>query len=103
MHSSLHALLVSYTFPPTGGAGVHRVLKLAKYLPSHDVTPAVLTVRNPSLPLRDDSLIRDVDPAMTVLRAKTFEPGYKVKAQTWRTNSEQKRSLRARVVHGLTS
>ncbi|MGH7272817.1 MAG: hypothetical protein ACREJ3_20495 [Polyangiaceae bacterium] len=50
----LRALLVSYCFPPAGGAGVQRVVKLAKYLPHHGVSPAVLTVKNPSVPLRDE-------------------------------------------------
>jgi glycosyltransferase involved in cell wall biosynthesis len=103
MQHPLRALLVSYTFPPTGGAGIHRVLKLAKYLPTHGVSPAVLTARNPSVPLHDDSLMLDLDPSMTVLRARTLEPGYGVKAQTWRTNRGQNSSPRARVVHKLTS
>lgn len=103
MEHALRALLVSYIFPPTGGAGIQRVLKLAKYLPVHGVTPAVLTARNPSVPLRDDSLMRDLDPAMTILRARTLEPGYGVKARTWRADRDQDQSLRARVVHGLTS
>ena len=52
----LRAMLVSYVWPPTGGAGVGRVLKLAKYLSHHGVSPRVLTVSNPSVPLHDDSL-----------------------------------------------
>src|SRR6185295_9483613 len=60
MTRPLNALVVSYAFPPVGGAGVQRVTKLVKYLPSYGVTPAVLTVRNPSVPLRDESLERDV-------------------------------------------
>jgi glycosyltransferase involved in cell wall biosynthesis len=103
MEHALRALLVSYIFPPTGGAGIQRVLKLAKYLPFHGVTPSVLTARNPSVPLRDDSLMRDLDPAMTILRARTLEPDYGVKARTWRADRDQTQSLRARVAHKLTS
>ena len=103
MEQALRALLVSYIFPPTGGAGIQRVLKLAKYLPLHGVTPAVLTALNPSVPLRDDSLMRDLDPAMTILRARTLEPAYGVKARTWRADRDQNRSLQARVVHRLAS
>ena len=43
----LRVLLVSYSFPPVGGAGVQRVVKLAKYLPHHGVWPAILTAANP--------------------------------------------------------
>jgi glycosyltransferase involved in cell wall biosynthesis len=103
MQPSLKALLVSYTFPPTGGAGIHRVLKLAKYLPAHGVTPAVLTARNPSVPLRDESLMRDVAPDMPVLLARTLEPGYGLKAQTWKTSGAGQTSWRARAVKRVMS
>jgi Glycosyltransferase Family 4 len=103
MHSSPKALLVSYTFPPTGGAGIHRVLKLAKYLPAHGISPAVLTAQNPSVPLRDESLLRDIPADMPLLRARTLEPGYAVKAQTWKTSSEKARSWRTRAAQRVTS
>ncbi|HEX7598935.1 MAG TPA: glycosyltransferase, partial [Polyangia bacterium] len=103
MHSVLQALLVSYTFPPTGGAGIHRVLKLAKYLPDHGVSPAVLTALNPSVPLRDESLLRDIPAGMPVLRARTLEPGYSIKAQTWKSSSGKGASWRARAVKRVTT
>ncbi len=86
---SLRALLLTYAWPPTGGVGVARVLKLAKYLPDHGVTPAVLTVSNPSVPLQDPSLARDIRPGLEVLRAPTLEPGYGVKSAAWRADSLQ--------------
>lgn len=98
MQAPLKALLVSYTFPPTGGAGIHRVLKLAKYLPAHGVTPAVLTARNPSVPLRDESLMRDVALDMPVLRTRTLEPGYGIKARTWKNSSSERTSRSSRIM-----
>lgn len=83
----LRALLVSYVFPPTGGAGVGRVLKLAKYLPDHLVRPSVLTVANPSVPVVDESLKKDVAPDLEVVRARTLEPGYKIKQAAWASSS----------------
>jgi hypothetical protein len=80
----LRALIVSYVFPPTGGAGVGRPLKLVKYLGRHGVTPAVLTAANPSVPVRDPSLLRDVPAGIDVCRARTLEPGYGVKRAGWR-------------------
>src|SRR5262249_26971899 len=65
----LRALLVSYAFPPTGGAGVTRILKLAQYLPLHGVRPAVLTVANPSVPVLDASLEERVPAELEVVRA----------------------------------
>ena len=75
----MHALVVSYAFPPTGGAGVARVLKLVKYLPAHGITPSVLTVANPSVPVVDRSRERDLAPDLDIVRARTFEPGYAAK------------------------
>lgn len=95
------ALLVTYMWPPAGGVGALRMLKLAKYLPSHGVTPSVLTVSNPSVPLRDDSTSRDVPPGMEILQARTFEPGYAAKQAAWRVaggaRPEGRRPLRQRV------
>lgn len=84
----MKALLVTYNFPPVSSAGVWRTLKLAKYLPEHGVTPSVLTVSNPSVPTVDPSLARDVDPSMTILRARTFEPGYGMKQAVWESSAE---------------
>jgi glycosyltransferase involved in cell wall biosynthesis len=79
----VRALIVSYSFPPVGGAGVQRVVKLVKYLPMHRVRPAVLTVANPSVPLRDESLVADVPASVEVERARTLEPGYAAKQSVW--------------------
>jgi glycosyltransferase involved in cell wall biosynthesis len=79
----LRVLVVSYAFPPVGGAGVQRVLKLVKYLPGHDIQPTVLTVKNPSVPVHDASLGRDVPDGIQVLRKPTFEPGYSTKQLGW--------------------
>ena len=73
------ALLVAYAFPPVGGAGVQRMSKLAKYLPLHGFAPQVLTVSNPSVPLTDESLARDLPPDLEVIRARSLEPGYAAK------------------------
>jgi glycosyltransferase involved in cell wall biosynthesis len=97
----LRALLVSYVFPPVGGAGVARTLKLAKFLPAHGVEPAILTCGNPSVPVFDESLLADVAPAMQILRARTFEPAYALKKATWEQEGGETRSLRRRMVARL--
>lgn len=73
-------LLVTYPFPPVGGAGVQRVTKFVKYLCRHGWRPTVLTVSNPSVPLFDHSLDGDIPPDTVVRRARSLEPGYSVKA-----------------------
>jgi glycosyltransferase involved in cell wall biosynthesis len=81
--SDLRALVVSYAFPPVGGAGVQRVLKLVKYLPRCGIEASVLTARDASVPVRDSSLERDIPAGTEVLRARTFEPGYGAKELAW--------------------
>lgn len=69
-------LFVSYLFPPTGGVGVQRVTKFVKFLPEFGWESSVLTVENPSVPLRDQGLAAEVPQSTIVRRARTFEPGY---------------------------
>ena len=93
----LRALLVSYAFPPVGGAGVQRITKLAKYLPRFGIEPAVLTAANPSVPLSDESLLSDVPPDLVVLRARTLEPSYRAKRAVWRQYASSPRGGLARL------
>jgi glycosyltransferase involved in cell wall biosynthesis len=100
----LRALIVSYAFPPVGGAGVQRVSKLVKYLGEHGVMPSVLTVANPSVPLVDKSLAHDIPPDTEIVRARTFEPGYQMKRAAWSASSKEARpTLKSRAVRALTS
>jgi len=99
----LRALLVSYAFPPVGGAGVQRSVKMAKYLPHHGVTPSVMTVENPSAPVLDQTFDKDLPPGMTILRARTFEPGYGAKQAVWKASTTQKKTLRQQLVGQVVS
>jgi glycosyltransferase involved in cell wall biosynthesis len=103
MRQSLRALVVSYAFPPVGGAGVQRVLKLVKYLPTHGVTPVVLTVANPSVPVRDESLERDIPATTEIIRVRTLEPGYSAKRLAWNAAVAEGPDLRARVKRQLVT
>jgi glycosyltransferase involved in cell wall biosynthesis len=95
--ADLRALLVSYNFPPVGGAGVQRMSKLAKYLALHGVAPRVLTVENPSVPLRDESLLRDLPTDLPILRARTLEPAYAAKKAAWEATADRAPSRRKRL------
>jgi glycosyltransferase involved in cell wall biosynthesis len=92
------ALLVAYAFPPVGGAGVQRMSKLAKYLPLHGFTPQVLTVANPSVPLTDESLARDLPADLEVIRARSLEPGYGAKKAAWEAAADAKPSKKKQLV-----
>lgn len=73
-------LLVAYAFPPVGGAGVQRPSKWVKYLHRAGWQVTVLTPQNPSVPVRDDSLLEEVPAETVFLRPKTLEPSYRWKA-----------------------
>src|SRR5688500_4867175 len=78
---SKRVLLISYAFPPVGGAGVQRATKFTKYLGQFGWQPTVLTVANPSVPVLDRSLEADLPSDVPVVRARSWEPGYGVKRQ----------------------
>jgi glycosyltransferase involved in cell wall biosynthesis len=94
----MRVLIVSYAFPPVGGAGVQRVLKLVKYLPRHGVTPSVLTVRGGSVPVLDRSLEREVSPNVDIVRARTLEPAYSTKELAWQASGSRTSTLRTRSI-----
>uniref|UniRef100_A0A7C2JYG7 Glycosyltransferase subfamily 4-like N-terminal domain-containing protein n=1 Tax=Schlesneria paludicola TaxID=360056 RepID=A0A7C2JYG7_9PLAN len=72
-------LLIAYSFPPVGGAGVQRPVKWVKYLHRAGWDVTVLTPANPSVPVRDESLIAEIPAETTLLRPRTWEPDYRVK------------------------
>jgi len=68
-------LIITYYWPPSGGAGVQRWLKFAKYLPEFGWQPVILTVdpEYASYPQRDGSLLSEVDSNCLVYTTKSFE------------------------------
>ncbi len=73
-------LLISYHFPPVGGAGVQRPAKFAKYLREFGWDVSVLVAENPSVPVLDESLLADIPEETIIRKARTLEPGYKFKS-----------------------
>ena len=67
-------LLITYYWPPAGGAGVQRVLKFAKYLPQFGWQPVILTVENPDCPVVDETLLNDIPSECKVYKTKALEP-----------------------------
>jgi len=68
-------LIITYYWPPGGGAGVQRWLKFTKYLPLFHIDPVVLTVDpdSASYPLYDESLKTDINPDISVYKTKSKE------------------------------
>lgn len=69
-------LLITYYWPPSGGAGVQRPLKFAKYLSQAGFELHVLTVdpTKASYPVTDSSLISEIPEAITIHYSNSFEP-----------------------------
>ena len=67
-------LIVTYYWPPAGGAGVQRVLKFVKYLPEFGWKPYVLTVQHPDAPVYDESLAGDIPNEAVIIKTKSLEP-----------------------------
>jgi len=71
--------VIAYVFPPAGGAGVQRVSKFVRYLPEFGWECSVLTAANPSVPVFDETLVKEMPDSTVVRRTPTFEPGYAFK------------------------
>jgi len=72
--SNKKVLIITYYWPPSGGSGVQRWLKFAKYLPQLGWEPYIFTPENPSFTLRDESLLKDVPAEAEVIRFPIWEP-----------------------------
>ena len=82
----LRLLIITYYWPPSGGAGVQRCLKFVKHLGHFNVEPTVLTVdpAEASYPVRDESLLAEVPSGVRVIRTGTTEPFESYKKLTGR-------------------
>jgi hypothetical protein len=60
-------LILTYYWPPSGGAGVQRWLKFVKYMQEFGFEPVVYTAENGEMPVIDDSLAKDIPQGMTIL------------------------------------
>ncbi len=67
-------LILTYYWPPGGGAGVQRWLKFVKYLREFGWEPVVYTALNGEMPVLDESLEKDIPKNTTVLKTPIWEP-----------------------------
>lgn len=70
-----NVLIITYYWPPSGGAGVQRWVKFAKYLSRMGVEVFVLSVdpKYATYPQTDESLLKDIPKNVTVFHTKSFE------------------------------
>ncbi|MBR3709692.1 MAG: glycosyltransferase family 4 protein [Bacteroidales bacterium] len=67
-------LIITYYWPPSGGSGVQRWLKMSKYLPDYGWQPVIYTTENAEYPIVDTTLENEVSPIAEILRRPIFEP-----------------------------
>jgi glycosyltransferase involved in cell wall biosynthesis len=67
-------LIITYYWPPAGGPGVQRWLKFVKYLPDYDIHPVVYIPENPTYPIQDQDLLKEIPESCTVIKQKIKEP-----------------------------
>ena len=67
-------LIISYYWPPTGGSGVQRWVKFAKYLPAEGWQPVIYTPENPEQLAVDESLAAEVPAEAEIIRRRIVEP-----------------------------
>ena len=72
--SSKKVLIITYYWPPTGGAGVQRWLKFSKYFRQFNWEPIIYTPSNPDFPINDETLLKDVLPNLEILKTQINEP-----------------------------
>jgi len=82
-------LIITYYWPPSGGAGVQRWLKFSKYLRNFGWEPVIYTPENPEYPGQDSSLEKDIPEKITVLKTKIWEPYLLYKFFTGRKKHEK--------------
>jgi len=67
-------LIITYYWPPSGGAGVQRWLKFVKYLRDFGWEPVIYTPENPESPASDPTLENDIPIGITILKTPIWEP-----------------------------
>jgi glycosyltransferase involved in cell wall biosynthesis len=67
-------LIITYYWPPSGGAGVQRWLKFVKYLREFGWEPIVYTADNPEYPIIDASFEKDIPKGIRILKQPIWEP-----------------------------
>ena len=81
-------LIITYYWPPTGGSGVQRWLKMSKYFKKNGWEPVVYTPANPEGGALDMSLMKDVPQDLKVIKRKILEPFELYKKLTGRKKGE---------------
>ena len=91
-------LIISYYWPPTGGSGVQRWVKFAKYLPAEGWQPVIYTPENPEQLAVDASLEAEVPAEAEVIRRRIVEP-YEMYKKMLRKSGHSKEAVEVNPVN----
>ena len=67
-------LIITYYWPPTGGSGVQRWVKFAKYLPQEGWQPVIYTPENPEQLAVDHTLEAEIPKEAEIVKTRITEP-----------------------------
>ena len=91
-------LIITYYWPPTGGSGVQRWVKFAKYLPAEGWQPVIYTPENPEQLAVDQTLAEEVGPETEVLKTRIIEP-YELYKKILRRSGHSKEAVEVNPVN----
>lgn len=72
--SNKKVLLITYHWPPMGGGGVQRWLKMSKYLRDYGWEPVIFTVSDAEISIYDESLVKEIPENIETIRVPIWEP-----------------------------
>jgi len=67
-------LVITYYWPPSGGGGVMRWLKMSKFLPELGWQPIIYTPENPDPSVTDESLLKEIHKDIIEIKTPIWEP-----------------------------
>lgn len=91
-------LIITYYWPPSGGSGVQRWLKFAKFLPEYGWEPIIYTPLNPEANSTDNTLLKDVSANTKVLKTKIWEPYSIYKTLFGSKNKSKDNHIKANII-----
>ncbi len=91
-------LVISYYWPPTGGSGVQRWVKFAKYLPEEGWQPVIYTPENPEQLAVDTTLEAEIPAETEIVKTRIFEP-YSLYRKFLRSSGHSKEAVEVNPVN----
>ncbi len=82
-------LIITYYWPPSGGGGVMRWLKMSRYLPELGWKPIIYTPKNPDPSITDKSLLSEIHEETEELKTHIWEPYGIYRRLTHKSNNSQ--------------